>query len=92
LAKAAEEEMKRIEAEQKRKAAEAAARRKAHEEMIKAKERAAQKVIDDLIKKDAAADAKEEKERKADDAREKEEQLRLDALAHDADAKAQDLA
>lgn len=56
--------------------------------MIKAKERAAQKVIDDLIKKDAAADAREEKERKADDAREKKEQLRLDALAHDADAKA----
>lgn len=53
--------MKRMEAEAKRKAEEAAARRKAQEDRIRAKEKAAQKVIDDLIKKDAAQDAKEEK-------------------------------
>lgn len=90
-AREAEEEMKRMEAEAKKKAEEAAARRKAQEDRIRAKEKAAQKVIDDLIKKDAAQDAKEEKQRIAEEAAEKKEQLRLDELAHEAEAKEQDM-
>lgn len=55
-----------------------------------AQECAAKKVMEDLIKADAAADAKEAKERAEEAKREHEEQMRLDRLAHEQDVKEQE--
>jgi len=75
--------MKRLEEEAKKKAAEEERQRQIEADRLAAQECAAKKFMEDLIKSDAAADAKEAKERAAEEKREHKEQMRLDKLAHD---------
>lgn len=80
-------EMKELEEEAKRKAKEEELKRQKEADRLAAQECAAKKVMEDLIKADAAADAKEAKERAEEEARDHAEQMRLDQLEHDQDAK-----